>query len=385
MWATGLPLRSGLRPFAAEVCMARGPLTSNPNMRTRMVMGAVTVLAATLAAGFALRRDHQEPFVGPARFVAIATGGNHTCLLHGSGRVACVGARALLYARDKDIAAEWVPGAERAIEVHASDEHGCLRQREGKVWCWGFRPDPANYEEIELSLYEPAPPVLTRARLMLEDVRMLSQGAASAVSTRNDVIAFGVLPTFFSIFLPRSLRQATESVGAVHMRTLDADVVQYAEGQSHRCWRHADGRAQCDSTGVTDGMGRPFSSLEAPKQRVLDIGVSQSQMCFVLEDGAVECRSTDGVLEPSFAFKAEAAVATARMVCALHLGTLTCRDYRSERPSFTLEPPVDLEHGVRAIAARTFQVCALHGDSEDRVSCWDSSARPPVAITLPAL
>lgn len=319
---------------------------------------------------------------GPPRFVGLVAGAEHACALHGSGRVACFGHAALA---GDDTTAHWVPGAERSVEVAAGLDNGCLRQPEGKVYCWGFRVPPRDLAEAG-GLTE-RPLLLTQATHVLDDIRLLggSQYDPSMVSTSHRRIAVVASSSVWSSLLPRSLDARFMSrVEAVTMGTVDPDVVQYTESSEASCQRHADGRAECDSSGLTGADGKPFASLEAPKRLVRTIGASWFQTCFVLDDGVVECRSTRGVLDPELPFVAEVAYADSSQVCALHEGTVTCREFRFDSNApLQIGPLIDVVRGARALAAMSFQMCALHGQSEDQISCWGRGAAPH-SIALPA-
>lgn len=359
-------------------------------------MGGVVVVLGVVA-GVVFWPDATVALDGPPRFVDLTAAGEHGCLRHGSGRVACFGsgARAArepvnrafgVVPQPDDDVAKWVLGAERAVQVEPGSAHACLRRDDGAVYCWGFRPLPSGLDEINASSSEA--PVLEHPRLVFDGARLLAQTEednAILLSTHDEAIAVGASPTVTWALLPTSLRRFASSVSLLSMRTVSADMTDFVWAGQHRCWRWKTGRAECESKGITGPDGRPIASLEAPTGRVRAIGVSTSQTCFVLEDGAVDCRSSDGVLTPEFPFQAESAEADMRQVCALHAGTVTCRSYRFDLEhagALQLGPMVDVIHGVRVIAAMSERVCALHGDSDDRVSCW-SDNESPLAIELP--
>ncbi len=316
--------------------------------------------------------------------MGLVASAEHACALHGSGHVACFGRPAVSAIAGEDTTAHWIPGAERAADVAAGIDSGCLRQPEGSVFCWGFRVPPRDLEEAG-GLVERSP-LLREATHVVDDARILSasQYEPSLVSTGHRRIGLTAMSSVWSSFLPRSIALRWMSrVQAVDMGAIDSDVVQVTENNEARCQRHADGRVECDSSGLTGADGKPFASLEAPTQRVRWIGASWWQTCFVLDDGAVECRSTRGVIHPELPFVSEAAYADDSQVCALHEGTVTCRAvHLGQDAPPQLGPVIDVVKGARALAAMSMQTCALHGEPEDRITCWRSGGTPH-SIALP--
>ena len=115
--------------------------------------------------------------------------------------------------------------------------------------------------------------------------------------------------------------------GRRHERGAHAGAVELAAAaSSHQCARYGDDRVRCWSEGVTDGEGKPFASLEAPKQPVSWMSGSFFQMCFVLRGGAVECHSTDGILRLPSGPPARTVASAGHTVCITTFdGALKCQ------------------------------------------------------------
>lgn len=76
--------------------------------------------------------------------VQVATGGRHSCALHGSGRVSCWGAGVVNGRGDSSHAPAWVRMADGATllddvaQIAAGSAFTCARRHGGTVHCWGF-------------------------------------------------------------------------------------------------------------------------------------------------------------------------------------------------------------------------------------------------------
>lgn len=150
------------------------------------------------------------------------------------------------------------------------------------------------------------------------------------------------------------------------------------------CARGGDGSVRCESH-LTRGLD-PIPELDAPKGIVSRMsGIFQS-ICFVLESGTVECRSSDGISIPKLTGPARTAAATIGRGCATGRdGTLSCWSgsvLRYEDRGGTRIEPLDYEDPAaraRVVVTDVDGFCSL--DEADVVRCWTD----PHAMTRIAL
>jgi len=377
----------------------------------------------------ALLREHLGPRHGQlpcSELRDIAVGSRHTCALLGSGQLRCWGdngkgqlgqaaAGAVVPASE----AKLLRFASKAVAVAAGGEHTCVLLEDHSVRCWGAgasgqlgygdRDDRADASQV------PAVP-LDGA------VRGLAVGAAHSCaisvdgritcwgSNRHGELGLGHTHDIGDDELPASAGRV--DLGSVKVRAL-------ALGATHSCALTEHGAVYCwGSNAVGElGLGHTSNIGDDEKPRVegpLNLGARATRIavgalngCAVLADGSLRCWG-DNLREqlghgtrqrlgdqgapsalgpvPTDGRIAEVAVGTAR-VCALYTaGAVRCWGNNSQgqlglgntnplRPGETPAtlPRLVLGNSVRSLSTRADHTCAILEDQS--VRCWGDNSR----------
>ena len=331
-----------------------------------------------------LRRPVPTPAEGKT-IRELAAGDEQTCALYTNGTVVCWGAEKPSYAADSRPPDTFVPrrieGVWNAVALAVGDSHGCVLDADGRLSCWGY---------CDMACHAGNGPVLLTKATRVEIVPRL---AAMAVDSFGDTTCgvggedealhcwgeqsatvswFGdpVGPRLYH-FGPTDVSAPTGRY-APHAYAGAVELMSASSGVS--CARFGDGRAHCFSEGMTNGEGKPFASLAAPREPVTRMGGNLAQGCFVLASGGVECHTTEGVTRPDLGPHARAVTVAAagNSICATtEDGALVCQPHARA-----------VEGRVRAVVSGTHHFCALRED--DAVYCWDEYRdSSPERVALP--
>ena len=313
----------------------------------------------------------------------LAAGEDQTCALYTNGTAVCWGSDPStgLTGRAVPVAPHRIEGVTDAVAIAVGNAHGCVLDADGRVSCWGYCDMACRAGNGPL-LYSKARRVEIVPRLAVMSVDTFGDTTCGVGAEDEELHCWGVMSATVSWFGdpvaarlyhsgPRDfvgLRGRFEPhahAGAVELMTSTTGV---------SCARFADNHARCWSDGITNGEGKPFASLEAPREPVTRMWGAFAQGCFVLASGGVECHSSDGVIRPSLGShgRAVSAAAAGNTICATTSdGSLVCQPH-----------PRDVGGSVRAVISGTHHFCVLRED--DAVYCWDEYGEArPARVALP--
>jgi len=342
--------------------------------------------ASNAQAGVPAALPGRRPVPTPATGKTIrelAAGDKQTCALYTNGTVVCWGEDPR---RGPTGAAEIVPprrieGVTGAVAIAVGDSHACVLDADGRVSCWGYC-DVACQAGNGPLLFAKATPVAIVPRLAVMSVDAFGDTTCGVGAEDEELHCWGEMSATVSWFGdpigPRLYHSGPRDfVGLTgrfepHAHAGAVELMTSTTGMT--CARFGDGHARCWSDGITNGEGKPFASLEAPREPVTRMWGSFAQGCFVLASGGVECHSSDGVIRPELGPGARAATAAAagNSICVTTAdGSLVCQPHAR-----------NVEGRARSVVSGTHRFCVLRED--DAVYCWDEyTSSGPERVALP--
>jgi len=238
-----------------------------------------------------VRRPERVGHVDDA--IAVAAGGEHTCVLHADGGVSCwgsVGGGRIGDGRDlsgenayESSLATRVPDLSDVVELEAGWLHTCALRSDGTVLCWGKNPEGALGDGSFERRSRPT------AVAGLEPVAHLSAGNVQTctVSARGDGICWG------SNFAPSSLPSLA---GRRFRIEWPSSVERLCCAYAHICAQDARGSLSCAGSGyLGDGaihVGDGPTIVDIDDVVAFDCGGSKT--CAIRRGGSVHCWGGDG-------------------------------------------------------------------------------------------
>ena len=228
--------------------------------------------------------------------VSVATGWEHSCAVHRSGRMSCWGDNNRGELGDgmmESVALEPVSviGIDDAVDADAGDWHTCAVQRSGQVSCWGWNAAGqlgrgAEFLEAASSTPARVDGISDAVSVALGSEHSCALHATGEVSCWGDNF-FGELGTGVSGPYERSL--APEKVVGI------SDAVAIDTSIEHSCAVHETGKISCWGANSSGQLGNNSTEDETLPQQVVgiddavDISVGASFSCAVRRGGAVYC------------------------------------------------------------------------------------------------
>jgi hypothetical protein len=250
----------------------------------------------------------QSVVVSTGRYMAVSTGGGHTCAIRTNGTLECWGRNLSGQASPPD-------GTYRAVS--AGGNHTCAIRTDGTLACWGGNPDG-----------QTAPP-------LGGTYAAVDAGSWHTCAIRTD----GTLECW-------GLNSAGETtVPAGKYRAVSA-------GQTRTCAIRTDGTLTCWGFEVAD---RPSPLAGAY------VSVDTQQGCAIREGGTLACWGPEAVTPPLGSYVA--VVGDWGGPCALRIdGTLTCW---GPEPG---PPPPPGSYTALSSSLPDYEACAIRTDG--RLTCW---------------
>ncbi len=232
------------------------------------------------------------------RAVDVRCGRSHTCSLHPDGTVRCWGGngRGALGNGTRETTAEPVrvvgigaPVLEGAVSVAPGGDHTCAVLRTGRIACWGAN----DVGQLGVAAGEPRPtPVLVDG---IEGAVEVALGMAHACARHADdrVSCWG---WNVSGQLGNGTKSADDAPNAVPKKVAGlGSVVELALGHAHSCARTRDGSVWCwganDHGQLGDGSiaDRPAPVRVAGITKAVSIAAGSDRSCAVRADDAILC------------------------------------------------------------------------------------------------
>lgn len=226
---------------------------------------------------------------GPSQALQVALGGQHSCALRSTGKVACWGLG--VYGRLGNGSTQVAPfavavsGLSNAVDVAAGGEHTCAVLATGQVACWGAGGQ-GRLGNGALGIQ--TTPVLVSG---LADATSVAAGDAHTCALRStgEVVCWGA--GSFGV-----LGNGTTASSSVPVAVFGlADAVEIAAGDQHTCARRSTGEVACWGAGSFGRLGNgstAISTVPVPVAGLSDaIGIAAgfAHSCAVRATGSVAC------------------------------------------------------------------------------------------------
>jgi alpha-tubulin suppressor-like RCC1 family protein len=260
----------------------------------------------------------EDPFVADAvrEYVAVTTGGEHTCAVSTGGAAYCWG-RGLdgelgTGNKQNQPTPALVTGGLSFSQITAGDNHTCALTTSGEAYCWGWNAFFERGNDVDGRDAEPVKPITERR------FTSISAGAHHTCALATDSIAYcwgnnrygqvgdGTINTGIRPRVVQSLVKFKQiSSGAYHACAVDAAGVLYCWGRNEYGQLGIGANALSSLLPVAVNTNLRFSSVDAGATHTCAIAVDRRFFCWgsseygELGDGAVFKPGLPGALVPA--------------------------------------------------------------------------------------